>query len=254
MASFGGFTKQLEEKAGPVAVLTTAPGVGVISGAVNVAQGGGFKEGFSDPLGTLTGRRSDDRARDAQRNAEDAFNSVPDFRSIVDADGNLKSQFSSRSSEAANRIRNLSRGIGDPITGRLIANQNRQNTQALQDLQAQNQSLLQGNFSALASRGGLDAGARERLSQNAFNQSLFGQQRQGFENSQALGNIRADAATRQVSALNQAAQFDENDRALAIGGFQGQNQDAINRASALLESRLASADRPKGGLAGIIGG
>lgn len=222
-------------------------------------RGQSIGESLSNPLNAITGGQDAKAAANAatanrQNQLENAFNSVPGRRSIVDENGNLLRQFSSRSSAAGNQLRDFASGGADPIRDRLLDIQQASNSQALQNVAAQNQGNLQSGFSALASRGGLSGGARERLTANAFNQGLLAQQRQGFDNAQAVRGIDADSASRRFSALNSVIGLDNADRALGIQDLQLGNQDNINRASALLESRLASRDTPQGGFGGFLQG
>lgn len=250
-----GVFDDLKKAAAPVATTLFAPAAAPTLAALGAARGKNLFDSFGNPLNTITGAQDARLAAGArQQGLENAFGSVPQRRSLTDEDGNLLRQFGSRSSAAANQLRDLASGGADPIRNNLLKIQNASNSQALQNVAAQNQSNLQSGFSALASQGGLSGGARERLAANSNVQGLLAQQRQGFDNQQALRGINADAAQRRFSALGQVAGFDRDDRTLAIGDLQGANQDNINRSSALLESRLASRDAPQGGLFGFLSG
>ena len=204
-----------------------------------------------------------------------SFNQVPEFERLTNSDGRLRSQFSvanagagqiQRAGNAVDRLEGLTDfGTATPIAQRLLQVQNTANTQAVNNLAAQQAGQLAQGVGALARQGGISSGARERLASNAFNQGLLAQQRQDAADQAARQQISADDASRQLNILGQLpgqrqniANFEragrQADITTAIQDVRAANQDDVQRQASLAQSLAAVDQAPKGGLGGVVGG
>lgn len=239
------------------AIARFVPGIGIAGGALSAARGGSFREGFVNPregiLGTEAARQ---RAAQQQSELESSFNAVPAFQSITDQSGQLREGFSAfDSSPALRALRDRVNAGGQTETGqRQLELNSIEGQRALDGIAASGQANLNQGFSALASRGGLRSGTRERLVANQANQNIQNRQNQRFLNNQQRIGILANDGDRQRKLLGTLADAQLGDRTLRINDLAAANQDAIRRSAAIAESRLNSQNAPQGGLGGFFNG
>lgn len=199
--------------------------------------GFGLREG--NELLDLDGSRA--RARTNQ--AINDLNNQGD-RSFLDGSGNLREGvgLTGRDFFGRSQLQNLADfNQTSPIARRLLDQQNFQNTQARNRLNASGQSALRQTLNQVASRGGLDSGARTRLA--AANQRNLLNARQGLQSQQinSRNQILSDDANRAVSTLGQLAGFDradqQSDQQLKISELNAQRQADILRQQAIAQLR-----------------
>lgn len=254
-------------------------GGGLINSVFNPKRGGG--QSFEDPM-----VRAQNEARDASQRQDEmnlvgtGFNNQSlmgrdsaikydsagrpirsSYLSITDQDGKLRDQFSMQNKIGAdiqlnqsglNEIRNRALSQG-PSAWANLANQQQgmQEQQALQQSNVQGQAGLRQNLSQLAGRGGVSAGARERLAMQGMrgqNQGMQGVLNQGMQNRMNI-NLQdqqsKDQMLTQLPGMDmQAANFAQQQRdyranagaqdignALKdIGGYNAYRADAFGKA------------------------
>lgn len=215
--------------------------------------------GSIDPL-DLTGQRK--RREDNElRNTINDTSGVSDLFRITDQNGNLQDRFSQRAQNqnafGGDALRRLATGSGLTDESQAALNQQRfQGRQDLNNLAARGQSNLNSSISALASRGGVRGGSRERLAgRNIFNQLQAGQQQRLAGQAAELGLRTSDANLRRrtLQDLNtQDRSAIGNDLTNTINDNRSFNEqqrlEEANRREALLNLR----NRPKGGLGGTV--
>jgi hypothetical protein len=226
-----------------------------------------------DPLDILGGRAK--KQEEQNRRVLRDFDSVDGFKRIADDNGNLRSNFSSINAGAGdinsarsglNRLQGLTNfQEGTPIAQRLLEVQNTANTQAVNNIAAQQAGQLAQGVGALARQGGVSSGARERLASNAFNQGLLARQRQGASDQATRQQIGADDAQRQLSILQNLpgqfqnlAQFQQQARQFDIGNaikdIRASNEADQQRQATRAQLVQNQQNAPKGGLLGTVGG
>jgi hypothetical protein len=183
------------------------------------------------------------------------------YLGVTDAQGNLRNQFSMSdkigsdvqlNNQGLDAIRSRALSTG-PSAWAQLANekQGMEEQQAMQNAQRQNQSNFRQGMSNLAGRGGLSAGARERMAmqsmrqQNTANQGILNQ---GIQNRMNIGlqdQQQKDQMLQQLPGMDMnAANFAQGQRAFRtnaqqqdignalkdIGGYNAYRADAFNKA------------------------
>lgn len=181
------------------------------------------------------------RARERGNAAIDRLRNQKD-RSFIDSGGGLREGvgLAGRDFFGRSQLRNLADfNQTSPIARRLLDQQNAQNRQQVDQLNAAGQSAFRDTLNTVASRGGLDSGARLRLA--GANQRNLINNRQNLRSQQIAGRnqILTDDVNRAVSTLGQLAGFDrqdqQRDQQLKISELNAQRQSDLLREQSIAQ-------------------
>ncbi|MCA6565611.1 MAG: hypothetical protein ACK5RO_06680 [Pseudobdellovibrionaceae bacterium] len=208
---------------------------------------------------------------------------------VTDAQGNLRNQFSMSdkigpdvqlNNQGLDAIRSRALSTG-PSAWAQLANekQGMEEQQAMQNAQRQNQSSFRQGMSNLSGRGGLSAGARERMAMQSMRQQNTGNQgllNQGIQNRMNIGlqdQQQKDQMLQQLPGMDMnAANFAQGQRAFRanaqqqdignalkdIGGYNAYRADAYGKAmqewgtGKTADAQVAASRQPRQKFLGIF--